>query len=121
MTSSWWDIVDVVASNRVGPLLVRFPAQMRPLMLQYAHDEHMWRRRVSILCQLRRRESLDTELLERCIKPSLSSKAFFLRKAIGWALRQAARHHPDWVMTYVDEHVDALSPLSRREALKHLT
>lgn len=120
VTSSWWDIVDEVAANRVGPLLVRFDKTLRPLLLQYAIDDQIWRRRTAILCQLRRKEHLDTALLERCLLPSLGRQVFFLRKAIGWALRQAARHHSDWVIDYVDRHHDALSPLSRREALKHL-
>lgn len=120
VSSSWWDIVDEVASQQVGALLVRFETPMRPLLLQYAHDDQLWRRRAAIICQLRRRHDLDLELLARCIRPSLGRKEFFLRKAIGWALRQASLHHADWVVTYVDEHHDELSPLSRREAIKHL-
>jgi len=120
VTSSWWDIVDEVASNRVGTLLVRFEPQLKSLMLQYAIDDQIWRRRTAIICQLGRKDAIDLELLTTCIRPSLGRKEFFLRKAIGWALRQTARHHPDWVVSYVDEHHDDLSPLSRREALKHL-
>jgi 3-methyladenine DNA glycosylase AlkD len=45
---------------------------------------------------------------------------FFVRKAIGWALRDYARTDPDWVRAFVTDHADRLSPLARREAMKHL-
>jgi 3-methyladenine DNA glycosylase AlkD len=51
--------------------------------------------------------------------PSIDDDEFFVRKAIGWALREYARVEPAWVIAFVDSH--PLSPLSRREALKHLT
>ena len=51
---------------------------------------------------------------------NLDDRDFFLRKAIGWALREYAKTDPDWVRAFVAEHGDRLSPLSRREALKHL-
>ena len=54
------------------------------------------------------------------IEPSLGSKEFFLRKAIGWALRQYAWTNSRWVVGYVAEHAGRLSPLSRREALKNV-
>jgi 3-methyladenine DNA glycosylase AlkD len=51
---------------------------------------------------------------------SLHGREFFVRKALGWALRQHARVDPDWVHAFVAEHEARLSGLSRREALKHL-
>jgi 3-methyladenine DNA glycosylase AlkD len=57
---------------------------------------------------------------ERTIEPALSSKEFFLRKAIGWALRQHAWTDPKEIRRYVREHETQLSPLSRREALKNV-
>jgi len=44
-----------------------------------------------------------------------------VRKAIGWALRDYARTDSEWVRSFVTDHLDVLSPLSRREAMKHLT
>ena len=57
-------------------------------------------------------------LLAEVIAPNLADREFFIRKAIGWALREYARVDPEWVREYADTH--PLSPLSRREALKHL-
>ena len=81
----------------------------------------MWIRRASILAQLRFKEDTDLELLYACIQPSLSSKEFFLRKAIGWALRQYAWTDPKEVKRWVRAHEHELSNLSKREALKNVS
>jgi len=120
VTGAWWDYVDELAANRIGPLLAKYPREMRKIILTWSRSDNLWKRRTSILCQLSFRERTDLDLLYRCIEPSLASKEFFLRKAIGWALRQLARNDPDAVRRYVHEHTHELSGLSRREALKHL-
>jgi 3-methyladenine DNA glycosylase AlkD len=61
-----------------------------------------------------------SDVLDANLEGSLHGKDFFIRKAVGWALRQHARVDPDWVRAYVDSRGDHLSGLSRREALKHL-
>jgi 3-methyladenine DNA glycosylase AlkD len=121
VTGAWWDYVDPLASRRVGDLLRDHPAALRSSMLAWSRDRDMWKRRTSIICQLRFKTDTDLELLTACIEPSLDSKEFFLRKAIGWALRQYAWVDPDWVVRYVDCHRAQLSPLSRREALKNVS
>jgi len=63
----------------------------------------------------------DLDLLYRCIEPSLPSREFFLRKAIGWALRSYAWTDPREIVRYVRAHESELSPLSKREALKNVT
>ena len=94
---------------------------MRREMLAWAGCGNLWKRvRSAILCQLGFRERTDVALLRACVEPSLASKGFFLRKAIGWALRQHARTDPDGVRRYVEENAERLSGLSRREAMKHL-
>jgi 3-methyladenine DNA glycosylase AlkD len=89
-------------------------------MRAWSRDENMWKRRVSIICQLGFKGDTDLDLLYDCIEPNLSDREFFIRKAIGWALRDYAWHDPHEVARYVDEHDDHLSPLSRREATKHI-
>jgi 3-methyladenine DNA glycosylase AlkD len=59
-------------------------------------------------------------VLEQNLEDSLYGREFFIRKAVGWALRQHARQDPDWVRSFVADHEDRLSGLSRGEALKHL-
>ncbi len=120
VTGAWWDYVDDVAAHRIGPILKVYPAPMRRKMLAWSKCENLWKRRSSIICQLGFKRDTDLQLLYACIEPSLGSPEFFLRKAIGWALRQYAKTDRAEVRRYVRLNADRLSPLSRREALKHI-
>jgi 3-methyladenine DNA glycosylase AlkD len=117
---AWWDYVDVLASRRIGPLVAAFPGPMKKTMRAWSISESLWKRRTSILCQLTFKGATDLELMYACIEPSIDSKEFFLRKAIGWALRQHAWHDPKEVSRYVKANEARLSGLSKREALKNL-
>jgi 3-methyladenine DNA glycosylase AlkD len=119
VTGAWWDYVDELASRRIGPLLQAHRAEVTPLMRRWATDPDLWKRRTSIICQLGFKEDTDTDLLASSIEANLDDRDFFIRKGIGWALRQFARIEPAWVRAFVDTH-PGLSPLSRREAMKHL-
>ncbi|WP_410659929.1 DNA alkylation repair protein [Amycolatopsis sp. lyj-112] len=119
VTGAWWDYVDEVAIRRVGPILRAEPETVTPLMLTWAYDDDKWRRRTSVICQVGSKAGTDTDLLTRAIEANIDDKDFFLRKGIGWALREYAKTEPDWVRAFVAAHA-ALSNLSRREALKHL-
>ncbi len=119
VTGAWWDYVDVIAKHRLGGLLRRHPAAMRRTMLAWSRSKDLWKRRSAILCQLAFKEKTDLPLLYACIAPSMPSAEFFLRKAIGWALRELAWTDPAEVRRYVRAHPE-LSPLSRREALKNV-
>ena len=118
VTGAWWDYVDEIASHLIGELLERYPEQLRPILTQWSRDDDLWKRRSAILAQLGFKDATDRRALFAWIEPSLSSKEFFLRKAIGWALREYSKHAPELVRQYVDDHADELSPLSRREAMK---
>jgi 3-methyladenine DNA glycosylase AlkD len=120
ITGAWWDYVDAIAGQRLLAILRAEPEPMKRAMREWAVDADMWKRRSAILCQLNAKGDTDLDLLQAVIAPSLGSKEFFLRKAIGWALRQHARTDPAWVARYVAAHEAELSPLSRREALKHI-
>jgi len=117
---AWWDYVDTIASNSLGPILNNYPTPMRRKMLAWSECGDLWKRRSSIICQLGFKGQTDLELLYACIEPSLESREFFLQKAIGWALRQYARTNPTEVRRYVRLYESRLSALSRREAMKHL-
>jgi 3-methyladenine DNA glycosylase AlkD len=120
ITGAWWDLVDGIASHRLGELLRRHPTQIKKRMLRWSRDKDIWKRRSSIICQLGFKQDTDLDLLYACIEPSLDSDEFFLRKAIGWALRQYAWTDPDEVIRYVNAHEGSLSGLSKREALKNV-
>lgn len=116
-TGRWWDYVDSVAP-RLCELLIGDRAAMEPLLRRWSRHPDFWFRRAAIISQLPAKGATDVQLLADVIEPNLADKEFFIRKAIGWALRQHARTDPEWVLRFVAAH--GLSPLSRREALKHL-
>lgn len=118
-TGAWWDHVDEV-SARVTEVLAVHPLEVTQLMLLWTVDDDMWIRRASIISQLRRKAATDRELLTIAIESNIHDTEFFIRKAIGWALREDAKTDPEWVRAFVAAHEVELSGLSRREALKHL-
>lgn len=124
VTGAWWDFVDTVASNRVGPILRAHREVVTPTMMSWAIDEDMWVRRTAILCQLASKESTDVDLLRFAIEQNLEGsrfgREFFVRKAIGWALREHAKSDEEWVTSFVRDHADQMAGLSRREALKNV-
>lgn len=124
VTGAWWDLVDPVAGERVGAVLLTHRGGATPVLRGWATAEDLWLRRSAILAQLGHREATDTgfleEVLDANLEDSLHGREFFVRKAVGWALRQYARTDPEWVRRYVASRGDRLAGLSRREALKHL-
>jgi len=118
-SGAWWDYVDSVAGH-VGNLLRSHPERVRPLMRAWSTDKDMWKRRVSIICQVSFKKDTDRDLLYANIEPNLADRNFFIRKAIGWALRSYAWTDPQEVARYVAAHEARLSGLSRREALKNV-
>ena len=119
VTGAWWDFVDEIATHRLRELLERNPRGMSRRMRSWSRDRNLWKRRSSIICQINRKDETDLDLLFDCIEPNLSHRDFFVRKAIGWALRDLAWTDLGTVETYVELHYDRLSPLSRSEALKN--
>jgi 3-methyladenine DNA glycosylase AlkD len=124
VTGAWWDVVDHVASHLVGDILAADRTHATPVLRAWAVDHDLWLRRTALLCQLNHRDRTDTELLRHAVLENLEDsphgRDFFVRKAVGWALRQHARTDPEWVRALVAEVGATISGLSRREALKHV-
>lgn len=118
-TGAWWDFVDGV-SQRICGLLLAHRALMTPVLLKWSTDEDFWIRRAAITSQLKAKAATDTDLLRAVIEANLDDREFFVRKAVGWALREFAKTNPAWVRDFVTQHAGHLSPLSRKEALRHL-
>jgi 3-methyladenine DNA glycosylase AlkD len=118
-TKPWWDTVDPLATRFVGGL-VRRHGGLADEMDAWSQDRDMWLVRTAILHQLHYGTATDTERLFGYCTRQAGHPDFFVRKAVGWALRQYARTDPDAVRTYVGRNRDRLSPLSVREATKHL-
>ena len=117
-TGAWWDHVDDLA-HRVAELHDAHPTEAAAIVRRWSTADDLWLRRLAIISQLGRRDRVDPVLLAEVIEPNIADREFFIRKAIGWALREYARVEPEWVRTFVADHSD-LSGLSKREALKHL-
>ena len=118
----WHNTVDGLAWG-VGDLLLRAKASQldvqRHMDACLAHS-HLWVRRVAMLHQLGWREQTDQARLIRYAPALAPETDFFIRKAVGWALRDHARSQPDAVRTFLTQHAEQLSGLTRREAGKHL-
>ena len=114
---AWWDFVDSL-SSRLGELLLDQSEQMLPCMNRWSQDKHLWKRRSSIICQLKLKANTNVDLLFRSIDCNLSDDDFFIRKAIGWALREYGKTSPASVIRYVEANIDTLSPLSKKESLR---
>jgi 3-methyladenine DNA glycosylase AlkD len=117
---AWWDFVDEVSSHLVGRVLFKERVHTDPGIRSWISADDMWLRRTSIICQLKHKRDTDTALLADACTANLADKEFFIRKAIGWSLREYAKTDPDWVQSYVEQHRTNLSALSYREATKHL-
>lgn len=117
--NSWWDTVDHIAANQIGPYLLRHkPDFRRKTALRWSADDNMWLNRTALIFQLKYKEHTDAELLFSLAETHSQSKEFFIRKAIGWALRQYAYTAPEEVRAFLQ--CTTLHTLSVREASKHL-
>lgn len=117
---AWWDFVDEVAAHLVGKVLLDHPGEMTTVMYEWVESPDMWKRRTAILSQLRHGDATDEKMLFEFCLARCEEREFFIRKAIGWALRQYARTDPDAVRRFAVENRTRLSGLSFREATKHL-
>jgi 3-methyladenine DNA glycosylase AlkD len=115
---SWWDSVDGLAGV-VGDVIGQHGGQ--PLMDQAILSDTLWVRRIAMLHQLGWRADTDQQRLFAYALTLAHEKDFFIRKAIGWALRDYARHDPSAVQQFLQAERAKLSPLTVREAGKHLS
>jgi 3-methyladenine DNA glycosylase AlkD len=116
--NSWWDSVDSTNTHVIGKFFLQYPEYIQEYTFKWNRSENKWLQRMSILFQLLYREKTNTEILTNYIEHCQLEEDFFIRKAIGWALRSYANTDAKWVIRFVKAHPQ-LSNLSKREALKH--
>jgi len=117
---AWWDFVDEIAVHLMGQVLLKHREVTRPIIEQWIDDDDMWIRRTAILVHCRHKAQTDSaQLFDHCLRRG-GEKEFFIRKAIGWALREYAKTKPAEVLTFIKKHRALLSPLSYSEASRHL-
>jgi len=117
---AWWDFVDVLASHLVGHLHKAHRAEIAPIMDEWVEDEDFWIRRTAILSQLKHKKDTDSKRLFAYCLARADEKEFFIRKAIGWALREYSYANPEGVQKFLLKNRERLSSLSFKEGAKHL-
>jgi len=115
---SWWDTVDVIAKHVAGRVLKIFPAERGPAVEKWMNSGNLWLQRTALLFQLGYKQDTDRELLVSLIERLKGSDEFFIRKAIGWALREYSRIDPVFVEQYISSA--SLSGLSAQEGMKRI-
>jgi 3-methyladenine DNA glycosylase AlkD len=117
--NSWWDSVDSLVKV-IGAVVRREKKAGQRQMDRALRSSEMWVRRVAMLHQLNWRGETDTVRLFAYAERLAPEKDFFIRKAIGWALREHSKHDPDAVAAFLERTKGQLSPLTFREAGRRL-
>jgi 3-methyladenine DNA glycosylase AlkD len=118
-TKSWWDTVDDIAANLVGPLIANHPKLLRE-MDRWIDDENLWIRRTALIFQLKWKKNTDTDRLFDYCRKTMHDPDFFIRKAIGWALRQYSKTDAVAVKQFIQNNKNQLSSLSIKEGSKYV-
>ena len=117
INNSWWDTVDTLAVHPIGQIILNFP-ESGQIMDTWIEEDNIWVRRAAILHQLQFKIKINENRLFYYCEKCMDEKEFFIRKAIGWALRQYSYTNMKSVFDFVHAHEDKLSHLSKREAMK---
>ena len=120
--SKTWALVDSLAVNVTGDLVERYP-QLGSVLDRWARDDDFWIRRSAMLALLKplRRGEGDFERFAGYADAMLEEKEFFIRKAIGWVLRETAKKQPDLVHEWLVPRTSRASGVTMREAVKPLS
>lgn len=120
--SSTWALVDWLSTKVGAPLVERDPAAAKSTLGRWSVDGDFWVRRAAMLTLLPalRAGAGDFELFASFAEGMLDEKEFFIRKAIGWVLRDVSKKRPQLVFDFLIHHIDRVSPLSLREGSKYL-
>lgn len=120
ISGAWWDLVDGIATHLMGKLLEKYPQEMKTILCGWIDDNNLWIRRTAILSQNRLKDKTDWEMLKSFCEKSLHEQTFWIRKAIGWALREYSKTNPRAVRDFVEQYSPQMSSVSLKEALKYI-
>ena len=119
ITYSWWDTVDSIAPNHIGTVFLKYPDLKQEYLYRWNQSQNIWLNRTTLIFQLRYKEKTSFNLMKEMIEPLKNSSEFFIKKAIGWALREYSKTEAQEVFLYVQKA--CLSNLSQKEALKFIS
>ena len=119
--SGTWALVDGLAGNVAGEIALRDPRSW-PVIDRWAADADFWVRRSALLALLRgiRDRRPDLARFTQYAEPMLAEREFFIRKAIGWVLREISKRDPAWVASWTELHLAEMSGVTFREAVRRL-
>jgi 3-methyladenine DNA glycosylase AlkD len=117
-----WALVDPLAGDIAGRIALNHPRTAWPVIDTWAHDADFWLRRSALLCLLPgiRARRPDLDRLDRYAAAMLGEKEFFIRKAIGWVLRELSKKDPGYVTAWTERHLAEMSGVTFREAIRRL-
>jgi len=117
-----WAELDSLALRVLSPMAVDFETAVYKPVRQWVSDEYMWTRRAAILLHIvpARRQRLIGEFAWPSLEERLHEEEFFIRKAIGWTLREISKHYPREVFGFLKRVGERASPLTRREGARNL-
>jgi 3-methyladenine DNA glycosylase AlkD len=117
---AWWDLVDDIATSIITDTYLLQRQKAKPFIEAWIDDDDMWIRRTALLSHNHHKTQTDSKQLFKHALKCCHETEFFIRKAIGWALREYSYANPAEVMKFIDQNKEKLSPLSVREASKGL-
>lgn len=118
LKKSWWDSIDFISPSLLGTLFKKYPEKIEYYIEKWMNSGNFWLQRSCILFQLKYKNDTNFDLLKSLIYELKDEKEFFIRKAIGWSLREYSKTNPDAVLHFIEN--TELSNLSRKEGLKHI-
>lgn len=118
-SKSWWDTVDLLASNFLSSFIIKFPDLTIEMIENWSDTTDFWLHRSTLIFQLKYKQKTDLDLLSQQINRFKSNNEFFVQKAIGWSLREVSKWNPKWVKNEVEKQ--QLIGLAKREASKYLS
>jgi len=116
----WWDFVDAISGDLLSKVLLNYPDEARPIIEKYSNDPDFWIRRASLLAHLGHKKQTSHKHLFAYCKKMAHEKEFFIRKAMGWILREYSKVEPERVLKFIRDNKASLSPLTVREGSKYL-
>jgi 3-methyladenine DNA glycosylase AlkD len=117
-----WAMLDYLSTRHLGTLAMNYPEEVYPKVHKWAKSKHLWTRRASILIHIMpsRKKQLHAEFAIPTFEELLHEREFFIRKAIGWTLREIGKHYPDLTFEFLREHKEEASGLTLREGGRNL-
>ena len=119
VSKSWWDTVDLIASNCVANFIALFYKTDNSLLYSWGKSNNIWLQRTCLLFQLKYKSNVNIPLLSEFISDFHSNKDFFIQKAIGWSLRELSKIYPNQTKEIIANY--AIEGLAKREALKWIS